>query len=180
MQRKDAHEEEGEEEEDAHVGQQQQQHEQQQQQLDPFGLPIGREGPGAAIEELDLEDLEPRMRSVGVASRHQQAAAVPGGAALPSYHDRHRGAYLYRESPKMGEPAAKAYSSSKPTPTPTQLVLPVVSVRPPTASSSSSSSSKGELEAPTLPFDTALFPLERCHYYTNKTGPVRNGMALPT
>jgi hypothetical protein len=35
-------------------------------------------------------------------------------------------------------------------------------------STSVSTSTSTSTSAPTLPFDTALFPLERCHYYTNK------------
>lgn len=183
MQRRDTHEEGRHVRRDAQEqeSRQQQHHPQEQQELDPFGLPLA--GAGAPKEELDLDDLTPAMRSVAVAASrpgglHQPGLVVVvgggGSGALPSYHERHRGAYLYRESPKVrgSEPATSPFPApgkvGQPTPQVPVLVRPAAMTA---AGGTGTGGEGGPLAAPDLPFDTALFPLERCHYYTNKTGP---------
>jgi hypothetical protein len=123
--------------------------------------------------EFDLEELAPTMRSVGIL---RGPASVP---SLPTHYDRHQGAYLYRDGAgSSGGSGGSGGGSSSfhlvvPTrPKPQQAFAAPAPVPLPASSMSSSSASTAEgsvsLAAPNLPFETALFPLERCHYYTNK------------
>lgn len=120
--------------------------------------------------EFDLEELAPTMRSVRIL---RGPASVP---SLPTHYDRHQGAYLYRDG--AGSSGSGGGSSSfhlvVPTrPKPQQAFAAPAPMPVPTSSMSSSSSASttegsASLAAPNLPFETSLFPLERCHYYTNK------------
>jgi len=127
--------------------------------------------------EFDLEELAPTMRSVGIL---RGPASVP---SLPTHYDRHQGAYLYRDgagsSGSSGGSGGSGGGSSSfhlvvPTRPKPQQAFAAPAPMPVPASSMSSSAAASTTEdstslaAPNLPFETALFPLERCHYYTNK------------
>ena len=120
--------------------------------------------------EFDLEELAPTMRSVGIL---RGPASVP---SLPTHYDRHQGAYLYRDSAGPSGSSGDCRSSSShlvvPThPKPQQAYAAPTPIPASSMSSSAAASMTQRVEslaAPNLPFETALFPLERCHYYTNK------------
>ncbi|GAB5031930.1 armadillo-like helical domain-containing protein [Nannochloropsis oceanica] len=123
--------------------------------------------------EFDLEELAPTMRSVEIL---RGPASVP---SLPTHYDRHQGAYLYRvgAGPSGSSGGGNCGSSLShlvvPTHPKTQQNYAAPTLRPASSISSSAATSMTEkvesLAAPKMPFEMALFPLERCHYYTNKS-----------
>ncbi len=117
--------------------------------------------PGVVLDpnaEFDLEELAPTMRSVSVLQPPSAAAT----AALPTHYDRHQGAYLYRDG------AGSKGSSKGSSKGAASLVVPTRPKDAFVAPAPVEDGSSKALATPTLPFEAALFPLERCHYYTNK------------
>lgn len=137
---------------------------QQQQDDDATSKPSAAAAVLDPNAEFDVEELAPSMRSVSVLQAPSSAAAA---TALPTHYDRHQGAYLFRDG-------AGGRGGGDSLVVPTRPKEAFVAPAPVTTTSTtgdvgvSGSTSSSSLVTPALPFETALFPLERCHYYTNK------------
>lgn len=185
---------------------------------DPFGLPFTSAEMGDEVE-FDLDQLEPKMRSIGIVLPAQSVHG--GGLPRSSIHSTFRGGILgygddeeelvmppsssattaYGEdvrkygyqgrassspSLKKAEPASNVVTPFTTATSPLSLERPclVPSCSVPTSSSSRPATrafiptpaqmkttrlEEGVvLEPPGLPFDMSFFPLEKCHFYSEK------------
>lgn len=122
--------------------------------------------------EFDIEELGPATRSIGVSSGPTPVQT------LPSHYNRHQGAYLYRDGVGTGGNDGDGDKHVECTP---PLTIPFMPQKQHQRADDLLSSKlrsndavdmiPAKLVAPNLPFETSLFPLERCHYYTNKPTP---------
>lgn len=131
---------------------------------DPFGLPTDEEDACHDDGEFDLSQLEPKMRSIAVAT-----------PPMPQLGHR-----MLHQPQQCYQPLAPAIQAKPASPQPASK--PVINVQSVASTASAApyhttaqeGISEGvakteELEPPALPFDCSIFPLELCHFYTTKS-----------